>query len=87
MRHEELITDKMDIGLDAGESMIQGVEQRTGVEIIVVRMCPGRCPTGQAAKGSHAENPTADGKGLAHSRRNEAGVIFSWSLWCADRGL
>lgn len=36
MRDEELVADEPDVGLDAAEAVVEGVEEGTGVLVVVV---------------------------------------------------
>ena len=40
---EEFSFHEIDVGLDAGEAVREGVEERAGVFVIVVSVCLGKC--------------------------------------------
>jgi hypothetical protein len=56
MGYQQLITQSMDVGLDAGETIGKRVEKRTGMLIIVVRMGVGMRRGLRAADGGCQRN-------------------------------
>lgn len=71
MGDEELVADEVDVGLDAAEAVVEGVEEGAGVLVVVVGV---RAPQGAGSVPAFARQRGAGGEGdRAREGRAEGG--------------